>query len=54
VQLIFVLAPCLTAGFLPGQRVHLPFGMRTGPGLKNFSGVIAPSFLKTIPFFITN
>ncbi len=36
------------------QRVYLPLGILTGPGWKNFSGVITPSFLKTIPFFITN
>src|SRR5262245_54235996 len=34
--------------------VYLPLGIRTGPGWKNFSGDITPSFLKTMPFFITN
>jgi len=38
----------------PDYRVHLPLGILTGPGWKNFSGVITPSFLNTIPFFITN
>lgn len=37
-----------------GYRVHLPFGILTGPGWKNSSGIITPSFLNTIPFFITN
>jgi hypothetical protein len=39
---------------VPYQRVYLPLGILTGPGWKNFSGVIIPSFLKTMPFFITN
>src|SRR3989339_734241 len=34
----------------PDYRVHLPLGVLTGPGWKNFSGVITPSFLNTIPF----
>ena len=38
----------------PRQRVHLPLGVRTGPGWKNFSGVMTPSFLNTMPFFMTN
>ena len=38
----------------PDYRVHLPLGVLTGPGWKNFSGVITPSVLNTIPFFITN
>ena len=36
------------------HRAHLPFGVPTGPGWKNFSGIVTPSFLNTIPFFITN
>lgn len=35
-------------------RVHLPLGTLTGPAWKNFSGIITPSFLNTIPFFMTN
>jgi hypothetical protein len=35
-------------------RVHRPFGVRTGPGWKKSSGIITPSFLKTMPFFMTN
>ena len=38
-----------TLGVLGGESSIL-----TGPGWKNFSGVITPSFLNTIPFFITN
>src|SRR5512135_2133101 len=38
----------------PPCRVQRPFGVRTGPGWKNFSGTMTPSFLKTVPFFITN
>jgi len=35
-------------------RLHLPFSVLIGPGWKNFSGVITPSFLYSIQFFITN